>query len=163
MTDQAQPNNQEATEQQFLIQRIYMKDVSFESPNTPAIYADEWTPETNLQLNTQPTPLGNNLFEVELQLTITVKSNNITAFLIEVTQAGVFEITGYNDEQINFILATHAPTILFPYAREAIASLVSKGSFPEMHLSPINFEALYAQRLAEIEKEKEKQNSAEEL
>ena len=147
MTDQAN----QVPDQQFLIQRIYIKDVSFESPNTPEIYADEWKPETNLQLNTQPTPLGNNLFEIELQLTITVKSNNTTAFLIEVTQAGVFEITGYVEEQLNFILATHCPTILFPYAREAIASLVSKGSFPEMHLSPINFEALYAQRLAEIE------------
>lgn len=157
MTDQEQnaQTSNEQQEQQFLIQRIYMKDVSFESPNAPAIYAEEWTPETNLQLNTQPTPLGNNLFEVELQLTITVQSKETTAFLIEVTQAGVFEITGYNDEQINFILATHAPTILFPYAREAIASLVSKGSFPEMHLSPINFEALYAQRLAEIEKKNE--------
>ena len=154
MTDQANQKDQ-APEQQFLIQRIYVKDVSFESPNTPAIYAEEWKPETNLQLNTQPTPLGNNLFEIELQLTITVKSNNTTAFLIEVTQAGVFEITGYDEEQLNFILATHCPTILFPYAREAIASLVSKGSFPEMHLSPINFEALYAQRLAEIEKGKQ--------
>jgi len=155
MTDQASQNNQATEEQQFLIQRIYVKDVSFESPNTPAIYADEWKPETNLQLNTQPTPLGNNLFEIELQLTITVKSNNTTAFLIEVTQAGVFEITGYDEKQLNFILATHCPTILFPYAREAIASLVSKGSFPEMHLSPINFEALYSQRLAEIEKGKQ--------
>ncbi len=155
MNNKDEVPKQEAPEQQFLIQRIYLKDVSFESPNAPVIYADEWKPDTNLQLNTQANPIADNLYEVELQITITVKSNDSVAFLIEVTQAGVFEIKGYKDEQINFVLATHCPSILFPYAREAIASLVSKGSFPEMHLSPINFDALYAQRLAEAQQQKQ--------
>lgn len=140
-------------EQQFLIQRIYLKDVSFESPNTPDVYAEEWNPETNLEMASKAKSLSNDYYEVELQLTITVKNNDKAAFLVEVSQAGIFEIKGYNQSQLNQLLASYCPTTLFPYAREAIASLVSKGSFPEMHLSPINFEALYAQRMAEAQAE----------
>lgn len=147
--EQAAATTTEATEPQFVIERIYLKDVSFEAPNSPAIFTKEWEPNTNLQLNTQVTPLSEGHYEVELMLTITVKSNEETAFLVEVTQAGVFKITGYPAEQLNHLLASYCPGNLFPYAREAIASLISKGSFPEMHLSPINFDALYAQRMAE--------------
>jgi preprotein translocase subunit SecB len=136
-------------EQQFIIQRIYVKDVSFEAPNSPALFTQEWNPDTNLDLNTQVTPLPNDNYEVELSITITVKSSDKTAFLVEVTQAGVFFITGYGQEQVNHLLAAYCPNILFPYVREVIASLVSKGSFPELHLSPINFDALYARRLQE--------------
>ncbi len=149
------------SQQRFLIQRIYVKDVSFESPNTPAVYAEEWKPETNLQMNTQANPLGNDYYEVVLQLTVTVESNTKTAFLVEVAQAGVFEIAGYTQEEMNHLLAAYCPSVLFPYAREAIASLVSKGSFPEMHLSPINFDALYAQRLEEARQEAETAKTAE--
>ncbi len=150
--------------QRFLIQRIYMKDVSFESPNTPAVYAEEWNPETNLQMNIATNPAGENYFEVTLQLTITVKSNDKTAFLVEIAQAGVFEIVGYSQDELNHLLAAYCPSVLFPYAREAVASLVSKGSFPEMHLSPINFDALYAQRLEEARQqntEKDAEQTAE--
>ena len=136
-------------EPQFVIERIYLKDVSFESPASPAVFTQEWNPDTNLQLNTQVNPLADGHYEVELMITITVKSNDETAFLVEVTQAGVFKITGYPPEQLNHLLASYCPSNLFPYAREAIASLISKGSFPEMHLSPINFDALYAQRQEE--------------
>lgn len=139
----------EQQEQQFIIQRIYVKDVSFEAPNSPSMFTQEWNPDTNLDLNTQVNPLGGNNYEVELSITITVKSSDKTAFLVEVTQAGVFFITGYEQEQVNHLLAAYCPNILFPYAREVIASLVSKGSFPELHLSPINFDALYARRLQE--------------
>ena len=136
-------------EQQFIIQRIYTKDVSFEAPNSPSVFTQEWNPDTNLDLNTQVNPLAGDNHEVELSITITVKSNDKVAFLVEVTQAGVFFITGYAPEQLNHLLAAYCPNILFPYAREVIASLVSKGSFPELHLSPINFDALYARRLQE--------------
>ncbi len=136
-------------EQQFIIQRIYIKDVSFEAPNSPSVFTQEWNPDTNLDLNTQVNPLAGDNHEVELSITITVKSNDKVAFLVEVTQAGVFFITGYAPEQLNHLLAAYCPNILFPYAREVIASLVSKGSFPELHLSPINFDALYARRLQE--------------
>lgn len=136
-------------EPQFIIQRIYAKDISFESPHAPHVFAEEWQPETNLQLNTNVNPLNDEHYEVELILTVTVKSKEQTAFLVEVNQAGVFYITGYEEDYKNQLLASYCPTSLFPYAREAIASLVSKGGFPEMHLSPINFDALYAQRLEE--------------
>ena len=139
----------EQQEQQFIIQRIYVKDVSFEAPNSPGMFTQEWNPDTNLDLNTHVNPLSSDNYEVELAITITVKSSDKTAFLVEVTQAGVFFITGYAHEQINHLLAAYCPNILFPYAREVIASLVSKGSFPELHLSPINFDALYARRLQE--------------
>jgi len=140
---------QEQQEQQFIIQRIYVKDVSFEAPNSPSMFTQEWNPDTNLDLNTVVNPLPNDNYEVELAITIMVKSADKTAFLVEVKQAGVFFITGYAQEQINHLLAAYCPNILFPYAREVIASLVSKGSFPELHLSPINFDALYARRLQE--------------
>lgn len=143
----------EEQEPRFLIQRIYLKDVSFESPNSPAVYAEDWKPETNLQMNTQANPIGENYYEVSLQLTITTNSNEKTAFLVEVTQAGVFEIVNYPKEQMGHLLAAYCPSVLFPYAREAVASLISKGSFPEMHLSPINFDALYAQRLEEAKQQ----------
>lgn len=136
-------------EQQFIIQRIYIKDVSFEAPNSPTVFTQEWHPDTNLDLNTHVNTLGNNNYEVELLITITVKSSEQTAFLVEVKQAGVFFIQGYAAEQLNHLLAAYCPNILFPYAREVIAGMVSKGSFPELHLSPINFDALYARRLQE--------------
>jgi len=139
----------EQQEPQFIIQRIYVKDVSFEAPNSPAVFTEEWKPDTNLDLNTNVNHLPNNNFEVELSLTINVKSNEKTAFLVEVKQAGVFFINGYPADHLNHLLAAYCPNILFPYAREVIAGLVSKGSFPEMHLSPINFDALYAKRLQE--------------
>lgn len=144
------PEQQEkSAEQQFIIQRIYVKDVSFEAPNSPSVFTQDWNPDTNLDLNTQVNPLANDNYEVELAITITVKSAGKTAFLVEVKQAGVFFITGYEQGQLNHLLAAYCPNILFPYAREVIASLVSKGSFPELHLSPINFDALYARRLQE--------------
>ncbi len=143
------PDDTPNEEPQFIIQRIYAKDISFESPHTPQIFASEWQPETNLQLNTNVNPLEDDHYEVELIITVTVKSKEQTAFLVEVNQAGVFYITGYDADYKNQLLASYCPTSLFPYAREAIASLVSKGGFPEMHLSPINFDALYAQRLEE--------------
>lgn len=140
---------EQTAEQQFIIQRIYIKDVSFEAPNSPAVFTQDWNPDTNLDLNTQVNTLANDNYEVELAITITVKSGGKTAFLVEVTQSGVFFITGYEQDQLNHLLAAYCPNILFPYAREVIASLVSKGSFPELHLSPINFDALYARRLQE--------------
>jgi len=139
----------EQVEQQFIIERIFLKDASFESPNSPTIFTEEWEPDTNLQLNTEVTPISDDHYEVVLLITVTVKSNGNTAFLVEVAQAGVFKITGYDADQLNHLLASYCPSNLYPYAREAIASMISKGSFPEMHLSPINFDALYAQRLQE--------------
>ena len=143
-------NTQQEAEQQFIIERIYIKDISFEAPNSPAVFTQNWEPETNLNLNTQVNPLGDDHYEVELHVTVSVKNKEgKTAFLVEVIQAGAFLIKGYPQEQLGHLLASYCPSNLFPYAREVISNLVSKGSFPEMHLSPINFDALYAQRLQE--------------
>ena len=152
MAEENQPQaaaGAEAQESQFVIQRIYLKDVSFEAPNSPAVFTEEWKPDTDLDLNTAVNVLQGNNFEVELALTITVKSQDKVAFLVEVKQAGVFMIQGYGQDQLNHLLAAYCPNTLFPYAREVISGMVSKGSFPEMHLSPINFDALYAKRLQE--------------
>jgi len=150
--EQANQQNQAAdqAEQQFIIERIYVKDISFEAPNSPAVFTQNWEPDTNLNLNTQVNPLGDDHYEVELHVTVSVKDKEgKTAFLVEVIQAGAFLIKGYPQEQLGHLLASYCPSNLFPYAREVISNLVSKGSFPEMHLSPINFDALYAQRLQE--------------
>lgn len=145
-----QENQQAQAEQQFIIERIYVKDISFEAPNSPAVFTENWEPETNLNLNTQVNPLGEDHYEVELHVTVSVKNKEgKTAFLVEVIQAGAFLIKGYPQDQLGHLLASYCPSNLFPYAREVISNLVSKGSFPEMHLSPINFDALYAQRLQE--------------
>lgn len=152
-------NDQMTTEQQneaqFMIQRIYVKDLSFETPNTPAVFQQQWEPELNLDLNTSSTLLEENVYEVVLTVTATVNNNKSTAFLVEVKQAGIFTIQGAPKEQLDHLLGSFCPSILFPYAREAITSQVIRGSFPQLVLSPINFDALYLQQL------QEKQNAAE--
>ncbi len=148
--NQQQENQGAQAEQQFIIERVYVKDISFEAPNSPAVFTEEWEPDTSLNLNTQVNPLGDDHYEVELHVTVSVKNKEgKTSFLVEVVQAGAFLISGYPQEQLGHLLASYCPSNLFPYAREVISNLVSKGSFPEMHLSPINFDALYAQRLQE--------------
>jgi preprotein translocase subunit SecB len=143
-------------EQQFIIERVYVKDISFEAPNSPAIFTQDWEPDTNLNLTTKVNDLGDNHFEVELHVTVSVKGKDgKTAFLVEVVQAGAFLIKGYPAEQLNHLVASYCPSNLFPYAREVVANLVSKGSFPEMHLSPINFDALYAQNVAQQQAEQD--------
>lgn len=159
----SQEASQEAqAEQQFIIERIYVKDLSFEAPNSPSVFTQEWEPDTNLNLTTKVNPLGEEHYEVELHVTVSVKDKEgKTCFLVEVVQAGAFLISGYPQEQLSHLLASYCPSNLFPYAREVISNLVSKGSFPEMHLSPINFDALYAQNLQEEQEGREQANSAD--
>ena len=137
----------EAAQQQFVTQRIYTKDISFESPIAPDVFRREWKPAVNVDLNTKSSRFdeeGNH--EVVLTLTITAKLEDETAFLVEVQQAGIFFVAGIEGDALRQLLATVAPTILFPYAREAIDNLVVKGGFPPLMIAPINFEALYAQQ-----------------
>ncbi|UCB55898.1 MAG: protein-export chaperone SecB [Thiotrichales bacterium] len=143
---QGQPEGQ-AQDQQFSIQKLYLKDVSFESPNTPAVFADgEWQPEVNIQLNSTNQSIGQDTFEVDLKLTVTAKQNKKTAFLVELTQSGIFTIAGFDAENLRGMLGAFCPETLFPFAREAIAELVSKGGFPPLLLAPVNFNALYMQQ-----------------
>ncbi|WP_006787751.1 protein-export chaperone SecB [Thiorhodospira sibirica] len=133
---------------EFSLQKIYTKDASFESPRAPQIFTGDWKPETNVQLNSQARALDDQgLHEVELSVTVTTTSHEQTAFLVEVKQAGIFVIRGFEPQQMGHLLAAYCPGILFPYAREVISDLVSKGGFPQMLLAPVNFDALYAQQL----------------
>jgi preprotein translocase subunit SecB len=150
MAEEQAANQQEQPQQQFAMQRIYNKDISFESPSTPGIFKKQWQPQVNVDLNTKSDKIddqGN--FEVVLTITITAKVEEETAFLIEVQQAGIFLIAGFEGEDLRRILGTAAPNILFPYARESIDTICVKGGFPPVMLAPVNFDALYQQALAQ--------------
>lgn len=145
MSDEIQnPEAGEAKEPQFAIQRVYMKDVSFETPNSPEIFQKEWKPEVQLDLDTKSAKLADNTFEVILSLTVTVKVEGDTAFLAEVQQAGIFSIGNMPEAQLAHTIGAFCPNTLFPYARESIANLVNRGSFPQLNLAPVNFDALFA-------------------
>lgn len=137
-------------QQEFGLQKIYTKDISFEAPNTPEVFLGEWKPETNVQLNTQSRALKDpGVYEVELTLTVTTRSQDKTAYLVEVKQSGIFLLRGIPEDQQGPLLSAYCPNILFPFAREAVSDLVTRGGFPQLLLAPVNFDALYAQRLRE--------------
>ena len=138
---------QQAPEKQFSIQKIYTKDLSFETPSSPKIFTEKWEPTVDLNLSSQIFPLEQSLYEVALTITITVKSIESTAYLVEVSQAGIFTLSGFSEEEMGPMLGSFCPNILFPYAREAVSDLVNKGGFPQLLLAPVNFDALYAQQL----------------
>ncbi|MFT6310719.1 MAG: preprotein translocase subunit SecB [Porticoccus sp.] len=145
-------------ERQFALQRIFIKDVSFENPRGVAAFKGEWKPEVNLDLNMARNPIDERNWEVLLSLTITVKNADETAFLVEVHQGGVFLCNGLDEDQTRQVLNTVAANILFPYAREAVDNLVVKGGFPPLQVAPINFDALYQQALTQKQaKEAEEQ------
>ncbi len=134
-------------EREFGIQKIYLKDVSFETPNTPNIFQKEWKPEVNLQLGNSAVTLGEHVHEIVLTVTVTTSIGEDTAYLCEVKQAGIFNIKGYSEQEMGMMAGSYCPNILFPFAREAICDLVTKGGFPQLLLAPVNFEALYQQHL----------------
>lgn len=148
----SEASNIEQQEAQFMIQRIYVKDSSYEAPGTPAAFQQAWEPELSLDINTANTQLDTGVYEVVLSVTATVKIKNTVAFLSEVKQAGVFTIQGAATQQLEHLLGSFCPNILFPYAREAITSQVIRGSFPQLVLAPINFDALFMQQLEEKNK-----------
>ena len=133
----------------FEIQRIYVKDLSYEAPNTPHTFTEDWKPEVQLNLETKSSRIQENVHEVILSVTATVMSSKKSAFLVEVHQAGIFMVTGFASDQLHQMLGSFCPNILFPYAREAISDLVVRGGFPQLILAPVNFDALYAQHLQE--------------
>ncbi|GAA6173978.1 protein-export chaperone SecB [Colwellia sp. KU-HH00111] len=147
-----QPAAAEATPQ-FAIQRVYTKDVSFETPNSPAIFQKEWKPEIKLDLDTRSNKLADDTYEVVLAVTVTATVEGQTAFLAEVQQAGIFTIGNLPDAQLAHTIGAFCPTTLFPYARETVASLVNRGSFPQFNLSPVNFEALFASYVQQQQKQ----------
>jgi preprotein translocase subunit SecB len=162
MTDEVQNSEENgaapAEQPQFAIQRIYTKDVSFETPNSPAIFQKEWQPEVKLDLDTRSNKIADDIYEVVLALTVTVTVDGQTAFLAEVQQAGIFSIGNMPEAQLAHMIGAFCPNTLFPYAREAVANLVNRGSFPQLNLSPVNFDALFA---SYVQKRAAEQQAAE--
>jgi preprotein translocase subunit SecB len=140
---------------QFLIQKLYSKDVSFEVPNAPQIFQENGQAEVKMSLAQRVNELGDNTHEVVLTITVTATIGEKTAYLVEVAQAGIFQITGFHEQATHAVMNTLCPTTLFPYARQAISSLVAEGGFPPLVLQPVNFDQLYAQRMQQLMQEQE--------
>ena len=143
----AAPAPQEAAGPAFSVEKIYVKDVSFEVPGAPAIFTENVQPELQLNLNQRVQRLGENAFEVVLGVTLTCKAGDKTAYVAEVQQAGIFGLMGLEAQAVDVLLGTQCPNILFPYVRQLVSDLVQAGGFPPFFLQPINFEALYAESL----------------
>ena len=146
-------------EKQFSIQKIHTKDISFESPNSPKIFTEKWEPTVDFNLGTHVEPLENALFEVTLSVTVTVKCKDATAYLVEVTQAGIFSLAGFTEKEMGPMVGSFCPNILFPYAREVVSDLVAKGGFPQLLLAPVNFDALYSQHLQQAQQQSSGSNA----
>ena len=146
MSDQA-----EAPQGQVRIEKLYLKDASFESPNTPSMFQQEWKPEIELNINTRSEQVVPSYFEVVVTVTVTAKLADKTAFIAEVQQAGLFQMEGFPDEAIRRTVGIFCPTTLFPYVREAVDSLVVRGGFPPLNLVPINFEAAFEEAMRHAE------------
>ena len=137
----------EAAGPAFTVEKIYVKDVSFEAPGAPAVFAENVQPELQLNLNQRVQRLGENAFEVVLGVTLTCNAGDKPMYLAEVKQAGVFGLAGFDPQTLDAMLGVHCPNVLYPYARETISSLIQAGGFPPFFLQPINFEGLYAETL----------------
>ena len=135
--------------QQFRIQKVFVKDVSFEAPRSTEIFTDQakWSPDVKVQLNTENRAIKSELYECVLTVTVTVSLDEKPAYLAEVKQAGLFSISGFGEQELGHLLGSYAPGVLFPFIREVISELAVKGGFPQMLLDPINFDALYAQHV----------------
>jgi preprotein translocase subunit SecB len=142
--------NGSAAQPQLVLQKIYVKDASFEAPNAPQVFQDigeaSEAPQVQLNLGHKATDLGNDTFEVVLSLTLTCNLGERTAYLAEVHQAGIFGVAGFEDMDRDGILGSYCPNLLFPYARHMVSAMVQEGGFPPFLLQPINFDALYAEQ-----------------
>jgi preprotein translocase subunit SecB len=140
---------------EFAIQRLYIKDLSFESPAAPEVFRNDWKPEVKFELNTTHVKLDEKNFEVVLHVTVTAEVNKKAAFIVDVKQAGIFSLHGMEGEQLDAVLGSFCPSILFPYLREVVSDVVSRGSFPPLYLAPINFDAVYAEQKKQSVKEED--------
>ena len=145
-----------ADQRQFQVQKIYLKDVSVETPNSPEVFKEEWKPEVNIQLGNTAKKLADNVHEIVLTITVTAKQGETTAYLVEVHQAGIFTAAGFPEQEIGPLVGSYCPSLLFPYAREAISDLVTKAGFPQMLLQPVNFDMIYAQHQQQMNEKAQK-------
>ncbi|MDR3387136.1 MAG: protein-export chaperone SecB [Rudaea sp.] len=139
-------NGSAALGAQLSLQKLYIKDVSFEAPGAPQIFQDQGQPQIQLNLAQQVGTLAENVYEVVLTVTVTCKLAEKTAYLAEVQQAGVFGLSGFDNTNRDAVLATYCPNVLFPYARQVVSDLIQNGGFPAFLMQPINFESLYAEQ-----------------
>lgn len=146
---QEQAAQQEGQDRQFTVKRVYLKDLSFETPQGVATFNRQWKPQVNQDVSTKTGKLDDDHFEVVLTVTVTVKDEENTIYLVEVQQAGIFLVKGLEGVQLAHVLNSLCPNILFPYAREVVDNVVTKGSFPALMLPPLNFDALFQQALAQ--------------
>lgn len=146
MSEEAASQEQD-NQPQFAVQRVYIKDVSYEAPNVPVMFTKDWAPQVNLDINTRTKKLNEEHYEVVLTVTVTVTNADENAFLIEVQQAGLFRIAGLEGQQLQHALGAFCPNMLFPYARENVDSLAVKGGFHPLMLAPVNFDAIFAEQM----------------
>ncbi len=135
MSEQSQPT--------FNIEKIYLRDLSLEIPNAPEIFLENEAPQVDLQLNTQSNPINEELYEVQLMVTVTAKIKDKVMFLVETQQAGIFKISNVQEAEMGAVLGIGCPNILFPYLRETVSDVVTRAGFPPVILNPVNFEAIY--------------------
>lgn len=141
-------NGQAAAQAQLSVQKIYVKDSSFEAPSSPHVFQEQGQPQIQLQLGQQVNALAPDVFEVVLSVTVTCKLGEKTAYLCEVQQAGIFGVAGFDDANRDAVLGAYCPNVLFPYARQAVSDMVQTGGFPPFFLQPMNFDALYAEAMS---------------
>ena len=147
MAEEGAAATAEKQKQQFRIQKVFVKDISFETPRSTEIFTEQaqWKPEVKVQLNTEGKNIKDNLYECTLMITVTVELDSKPAYLVEVHQSGLFSISGFGEGEMGHLLGSYTPSVLFPFAREAVCDMAVKGGFPQLLLDPINFDALYAQ------------------
>jgi preprotein translocase subunit SecB len=133
---------------EFAIHRIFVKDLSFEAPNSPKSFKEEWQPQVDLNLDTTHAHLEDDLYDVTLKVTVNAKIKDKTVFVVEAQQAGIFLISHFDETQKNELLGSFCPNVLFPYVREVISEVINRGGFPPLYLAPVNFDAIYQQRNA---------------
>jgi preprotein translocase subunit SecB len=142
----SQSNGASTAGPQLSLQKVYVKDASFEVPSAPQIFQEQGQPQIQLNLSQQVGSLADNVYEVVLTVTVTCKLAEKTAYLAEVQQAGVFGLVGFDNPNRDAVLATYCPNVLFPYVRQAVSDMIQNGGFPPFLMQPINFEALYAEQ-----------------
>ena len=157
MTEKKSADNQN---KQLVLQKIYIKDFSFESPRAPEIFKADMSPQTELNIRSSSKEVGENAQEVSLTLTVEAKENDKALFLVELEQAGVFIMQGYTEEERQMLVGSYCPNALYPFAREAVSDVVTRGGFPQLLSQPINFDALYAKAMQEQSQKNGDQSSA---
>jgi preprotein translocase subunit SecB len=154
-------SSEKANNKTFRIYKIYIKDVSFETPNSPDVFVEEWKPSIDLQIATDARKLRKSTYEVTLALTVTTRMNEKTAYLVEIHEAGIFGLRGYEGDHLDYMLHSYCPNILYPFAREAAVNLVQKGGFEQLILLPIDFDNLHQQTLEAARQTDEKDTGEE--